>query len=180
MSLALPSRALTYLRARDTTRRDTQRVQQPRTDIAWTQNGDDVPKFGSTIPGAAGRRARGVALGALLAMAAVGCSGPSVALLTGRGGLGPLPSGMFSCYTDFAVGQLVVEPTYGTAIVENNRQVPVMWPVGFIGRRSGGQVEVVNTQGSVVARTGNRYQIEGGYGGTNPTSFVACGYVLSK
>jgi hypothetical protein len=121
-----------------------------------------------------------LALAALVAIAAIGCSGSSVRLLTGRGGLGPLPSGMVSCYTDFAVGQLVVEHTYGTAIIENNRQTPVMWPIGYSGRLSGGQIEVVNTEGSVVARTGNRYQIEGGHGGTNPTSFVACGYVLSK
>jgi hypothetical protein len=117
---------------------------------------------------------------ALVVMAAVACGGLSVPLLTGRGGLGPEPSGMFSCYTNFAVGQLVAEPSYGTAIVENSRQTPVMWPIGYTARLSSGQVEVVDAQGSVVARTGNRYQIEGGYGGYDPSSFVACGYVLSK
>jgi hypothetical protein len=69
---------------------------------------------------------------------------------------------------------------YGTAIVENGHPTPVMWPPGFTARQSGSDVEVLNKQGNVAARTGSRYQIEGGYGGRDPSSFVACGYVLAR
>ena len=140
-----------------------------------------MPKSGiSMLSLAAHGHGRGLALGLLIVITTVGCGGPSVELLTGRGGLGPEPSGIVSCYTNFAVGELVADQAYGTAIVEDNHQTPVMWPPGYTARLSGGRVEVVNKQGDVVARTGNHYQIEGGYGGQDPTSFVACGYVLSK
>jgi hypothetical protein len=122
----------------------------------------------------------GLALALQLASVATACTGPSVPLLTGRGGLGPVANGIVSCYTDFAVGQLVVDAAYGTAIVENGRPTPVMWPPGSTARRAGSEVEVLDKQGSVVARTGSRYQIEGGHGGENPRSFVACGYVLAR
>jgi hypothetical protein len=58
--------------------------------------------------------------------------------------------------------------------------MPVMWPPGSTARRAGSEVEVLDKQGSVVARTGSRYLIEGGHGGENPRSFVACGYVLAR
>ena len=125
-------------------------------------------------------RARGLALTLLMIIMATACAGPAVPLLTGRGGLGTVADGMVSCYTSFALGQLVVDRAYGTAIVENGRPTPVMWPPGFTARQSGSDVEVLNKQGNVAARTGSRYQIEGGYGGRNPSSFVACGYVLDK
>lgn len=34
--------------------------------------------------------------------------------------------------------------------------------------------------GKARARTGNIYQIEGGYGAHDPDAFVACGYILPK
>jgi hypothetical protein len=125
------------------------------------------------------RPAAALALTLLLAIAAAGCTG-SVSLLTGSGGAGSAAKGTVGCYTNFAQGQLVVDAAYGTAIVENGRATPVMWPEGSTARQSGSDVEVVNKDGSVVARTGGRYQIEGGYSGDNPRSFVACGYVLSR
>jgi hypothetical protein len=103
-----------------------------------------------------------------------------VTILTGRGSLGPLTPGMVNCYTDFASGQLTVDATYGTAITDQGHTAPVMWPPGYTGRRAGSEVEVVDASGSVRAKTGNHYQIEGGYGSQNPRAFVACGYVLSK
>jgi hypothetical protein len=126
------------------------------------------------------RLAKRLALTLVLAIAATACAGPAVTLLTGRGSLGPLADGMVGCYTDFALGPLVVDAAYGTAIVEHGHPTPVMWPPGSTARQSGSEVEVLDKKGSVVARTGNRYQIEGGYGGQNPSSFVACGYVLAK
>jgi hypothetical protein len=125
------------------------------------------------------RRASRLTLALLLAILAAACGG-SVPLLTGRGGLGSATEGMVGCYTSFAQGQLVVDAAYGTAIVENGRATPVMWPAGSTGRQSGSDVEVMDKQGAVVARTGGVYQIAGGYSGSNPRSFVACGYVLPR
>jgi hypothetical protein len=99
---------------------------------------------------------------------------PSVTLLTGPG-LGS--SGMVGCYTNFALGQLEFDSASGTAIVENDRRTPVKWPEGYTARQSGWEVEVADASGHVVARTGTRVQIEGGYTGG---SFYACGYVLSR
>lgn len=117
----------------------------------------------------------------LLALAVVGCAGRPVPLLTG-----PNPfadnNGTIGCYTNFAVGTLVVDATYGTAITDESigGSGPVRWPTGYTGRQSGSDVEVIDAQGHVVARTGNRYQIEGAFTGQNPAFWLACGYVLPK
>jgi hypothetical protein len=109
-----------------------------------------------------------------------GCAGRPVHLLTGWGALGPPESGIVGCYTYFTVGELVVDAEFGTAIVEGDgAPVPVMWRPGFTGRQAGSEVEVVNSAGEVVARTGNRYQIEGAHSARYPLpGFLACGYVL--
>jgi hypothetical protein len=93
--------------------------------------------------------------------------GDPVQLLTGPpGGNGG------SCFAASASGLLVVDPTYGTAIVDNNLQsmvpvsdvpVTVAWRPGFIARRSGSEVEVLDPQGNAVAITGRSYRLDGGY-----------------
>jgi len=110
-----------------------------------------------------------------------GLSGRPVPLLTGRGGLGPQDdAGMVGCYTYFVLSPLTVDATYGTAITEFGHTTPVMWPLGYTGRQVGSEVEVLDATGKVRARTGNIYQIEGGYGAHDPDAFVACGYILPK
>jgi hypothetical protein len=103
-----------------------------------------------------------------------------VPLLTGHGGLGPPEDGKVGCYTYFVLSPLTVDATYGTAIREFGHTTPVMWPPGYTGRQVGSEVEVLDATGKVRARTGNTYQIEGGYGAHDPDAFVACGYVLPK
>ena len=76
-----------------------------------------------------------------------------------------------------ARGQLVTDPTYGTAIVEHVRLMPVMWPPGYVGRQIGSDIEVLDTSGQVVARTGNLVQLPVGYSGSDPRVFLTCGYV---
>ena len=78
------------------------------------------------------------------------------------------------------MGELVLDPVYGTAIVEADRPTPIMWPEGYTGRKSVWDVEIVDESGHVVARTGTTVQIEGAYSGVNPFSFIACGYVLVR
>jgi hypothetical protein len=120
-----------------------------------------------------------VAMAAAVCWAFFGPLPPSVTLLTGNGPFHH-EAGIVGCYTNFAVGELVLDPAYGTAIVENDKPTPIMWPEGYTGRQSIFGVEVVDELGHVVARTGTRVQIEGAYSGVNPISFLACGYVLSR
>ena len=84
-------------------------------------------------------------------------------------------TGQGGCFLNFAVGELVVDPVAGTAITQVNRGLtraddrefvtPVKWPAGYTARRSGVEVEVLNTRGDVVARTGGTYRLQGGYEG---------------
>lgn len=92
--------------------------------------------------------------------------GEPVPLLTGDGtGAG--------CYLSFLVDDLVVDPVNGTAVIEEytkdgvpgSRALPIMWPTGYTARRSGSEVEVLSANGHGVARTGERYRIQGGYSG---------------
>jgi hypothetical protein len=99
-------------------------------------------------------------------------------LLTGN--LGSGSEAGVGCFTSGATGQLVTDAAYGTALVEANQTTPVMWPKGYTSRASGWEVDVVDKSGHVVARTGTRVEIEGGYQGENPRAFFACGYVLSR
>jgi hypothetical protein len=124
-----------------------------------------------------------------LALSLVGCgsaeaSGDPVQLITG------VPPGMGGgCYTNSAVGPLIVDPTYGTAITDENGggTTPVVWRPGFTGRRVGSEIVVRDSNGNVVATTGRTYKIAGGYvsGGPDwpelPTRmFWACDFVIPQ
>jgi len=105
-----------------------------------------------------------------LALCLVGCGwlpphGDPVQLITG-------PPHHTGCFAADVSGLLVVDPTYGTAIVANNHPsmvwlsdvpVTVAWRPGFTARRSGSEVEVLDPQGNVVATTGRSYQFLGGF-----------------
>jgi hypothetical protein len=109
----------------------------------------------------------------------VGASAAPVPLLTGAALTGD------GCYTDFAVGLLSVDPTYGTAVKDetsNGHVVPVMWRPGYTALRVGSEVSVLDPAGTVVATTGHRYKIAGGYvskgtAGSSTSAFWACGFV---
>jgi hypothetical protein len=102
----------------------------------------------------------------------VGCSSGAPS-----GGAGQLLTGaVFSggCFTNSASGPLVADPKYGTAIIDEvmtrvtgtqASPVPVAWRPGFSARQAGSEVEVVAPDGHVVATTGKRYRIDGGYVG---------------
>ena len=93
--------------------------------------------------------------------------GGPVPLLTGEGHIGG------GCYLNFLVDDLVVDPVSGTAVIEEytidgqpkSRVLPIMWPTGYSARSSGSEVEVLARNGEVVARTGGRYRLQGGYEG---------------
>jgi len=63
----------------------------------------------------------GLALGLGLALALAVLRGSSVAILTGTGGTGNTEGSPFQmCYTDSDGGELVTDPTYGTALIEHD------------------------------------------------------------
>jgi hypothetical protein len=94
----------------------------------------------------------------------VGCGPSGGPLLTGD----PLGNGW--CYLAEGGGRLVVDPSYGTAIIPpdgstgtlSDRRI-VAWRPGYTARRSGPEVEVLDPQGRVVATTGRSYLLRGGY-----------------
>jgi hypothetical protein len=118
-----------------------------------------------------------------LSLVVLGCSEP-VQLITA-------PVGVWDdgCFTFAAAGRLIVDPEYGTAIVEELQggTSTVAWRPGFRARRVGPEVEVLDPRGNVVARTGRRYVIAGGYvdegsyggwPGLPKPVFMACDTVL--
>jgi hypothetical protein len=133
-----------------------------------------------------GRAATALALAlCLTGCGAAGPSGDRVQLITG------VPPGMASggCYTNFAVGPLIIDPTYGTAATDENGggTTPVVWRPGFTGRRVGSEIVVRDSNGNVVAMTGRRYKIAGGYVGGGPDwpelptrMFWACDFVIPQ
>jgi hypothetical protein len=104
---------------------------------------------------------------ALAAVVAACSSGEPVQLLTSSGSQG--------CFLANTTGRLVTDADAGTAIVQEDMAkltVPVVWPEGYAGRRSGSQVRILDATGKVVATTGERYVLLGGYGGDG--SWVTC------
>lgn len=105
-----------------------------------------------------------------LALMLVGCSSElpgreQVRLLTGPPNAGP---GNVGCFTFGVNGELIVDPTYGTAIIDRGPggaggPTVVAWRPGFTAWRSGSEVAVFDPSGNIVAVTGRRYVLEGGY-----------------
>jgi hypothetical protein len=123
--------------------------------------------------------------GLALALLVIGCADP-VSLLNGV----PPTIGDGGCFTNSAGGPLIVDPKYGTAIVDGDTggsATPVMWRPGYSGRRIGSEIEVLDPDGEVVATTGRSYRIAGGYvdqdvpGGRSPIRvFWACDFVIPQ
>ncbi len=71
------------------------------------------------------------------------------------------------CYAANTTGLLIPDATAGTAIIQEDMgkvTVAVAWPPGYTGRRTlFDQVDVLDQTGHVVARTGNRVELLGGY-----------------
>lgn len=134
---------------------------------------------------------RAVPAALVLTLALVGCgsAGTPVALTTA-------PPSMIGagCYTDSALGELVPDPKYGTAIEDTTTMnggvpvlAPVVWRPGYTASRVNEQVVVRDANGNVVATTGRAYRIEGGYVGGGQDwpqmpdrVFLACGYITPQ
>ena len=104
-------------------------------------------------------------------------SAPVTLLTGGPNGDHRAGAGMNGCYLMGTTGELLTDASAGTAISWDldHKTHPISWPSGFTGRSSGDQVEVLNLAGSVVARTGTRVSLLGGFEGA---TFIACGQYI--
>ena len=84
-----------------------------------------------------------------------------------------------SCYLSGVAGDLVIDSTAGTAIIDDmtGQRVIVTWPQAWTGRSSGSQVEIINRQGQPAYRTGTHVNLSGGFSHADG-SFVVCGLEL--
>ena len=95
----------------------------------------------------------------------VGCGPSAGPLLTGD----PLAGGALAggCFLAEGGGLLVFDPSYGTAIIGEGGTVDgrtiVAWRPGYTARANGSEFDVLDAQGRVVATTGQRYLLHGGY-----------------
>jgi hypothetical protein len=115
----------------------------------------------------------------VLALSLLGCYAAGASAPPGQSV--PLLTGALTCYAGGEGGPtapLVVDAKYGTSFDGQ----PVMWPKGYTARRAGSEVEVLNTDGKVIATTGRTYHIaranapelmpndDGSFDGTPPPS----------
>ena len=76
------------------------------------------------------------------------------------------------CYLMGPTGRLVVDPTYGTAFVQewpsyvegpppgwSPESEPIAWPHGYTARWAGSEIEVHGPSGDLIAVTGRQYEI---------------------
>jgi hypothetical protein len=77
------------------------------------------------------------------------------------------------CYLMGVAGDLVTDPTAGTAIIDRGGRTVLTWPNGWTARSSGSEVEVLNRNGQVAYRTGTHVDLMGGFSHDNE-SFVVC------
>jgi hypothetical protein len=88
------------------------------------------------------------------------------------------PTSQEGCYAMGVAGDLVTDPSAGTAITDDTGgRVVLTWPNGWTARSSGSEVEVLNRKGQVTYRTGMHVNLMGGFSRVDD-SFVVCNLEL--
>jgi hypothetical protein len=127
-----------------------------------------------------------VAAALALGLVVMGCglTADRVQLVTGVPTAEQGNNGQTGCFLFQMDGRLIFDPSFGTEVLSDSfGTVPVAWRPGFTARRAGSEVEVLDRDGNVVAITGQRYSIEGGFVTDWPqqspaaSTFWACGDV---
>jgi len=98
------------------------------------------------------------------------------------GGASPVPAGgglarygsMGGCYLSFEEGRFELGGPTGSYLVVRDKPIVLSWPGDVSTRPDVLSTAVVNARGEVLARTGQRAHIAGGYGGDG--NFWACGF----
>lgn len=115
---------------------------------------------------------------AAVALCLLGCSSgvdsSTVQLATGAGEFPVDPDGHSECVTYYNVGTLIADPENGTAAEGVGGRPdgefgirPLIWPLGYTAHRlAGGEIEVLDLTGEIVATTGQIYKFWTGSWGT--------------
>ena len=85
------------------------------------------------------------------------------------------------CPAALTEGRLVADSVQGIALIEgDDTRRPVIWPYGYFARATSRGLEVVDSEGVVVAREGDRVEIGGGETGPNGDTrpWLVCGEVV--
>jgi hypothetical protein len=78
------------------------------------------------------------------------------------GGPVAIRTGPVGCYASSIEGELVTDPVDGVALIEpGGHRRSVIWSSSWSGRRSGAEVEILNSRGKVEFRTGSYVHIAG-------------------
>jgi hypothetical protein len=77
----------------------------------------------------------------------------------------PPPAAVEACEEVRISGILAADPTYGLGLSYNGAVHGVIWPNGFSARRESDGIALIDPNGEVVAREGNRVQMAGVIGG---------------
>jgi hypothetical protein len=110
------------------------------------------------------RQAIGIAALALALAGCVGSSAPEVEYI-GVPTQGAPAGGMNACMDALAGGTLVDDPRWGIALAQDDgTRMQVVWPAGYVARRTDGLLELVDADGKTVARGGDRVTVAGGTG----------------
>ena len=118
------------------------------------------------------RRTLGLCLAALVLTGCVAAGEPSVEYI----GVPTQPAepGGGACMDALAGGTIVDDPRWGIALAQNDgSRLEVVWPAGYVARRSGSVLELVDGDGRAVARAGDRVTVAGGMGAGD--AWWACG-----
>lgn len=84
------------------------------------------------------------------------------------------PTSQETCYLTGVAGDLVTDPTTGTAIIDDaGGRVALTWPNGWTARSSWFGVEVLSERGTVAYRTGTHVDLMGDFSHDDET-FVVC------
>ena len=110
------------------------------------------------------RRAIGILAVAVVLAGCVGSGSPEVEYI-GIPTQGAPADGVNACMDALASGTLVDDPRWGIALAQDDgSRMQVVWPAGFVARRTDGLLELVNADGNAVAEGGDRVTVAGGMG----------------
>jgi hypothetical protein len=116
------------------------------------------------------RRAIAIATVALVLAGCVVSGNPEVEYI----GVPTQPAGAGACMDALAGGTIVDDERWGIALAQDDgSRLQVVWPAGYVARRTGGVLELVDVDGRAVAQVGDRVTVAGGMGLGD--AWFACG-----
>ena len=80
------------------------------------------------------------------------------------------------CHGALLAGRLVAHPAWGLAVQAGaDAPLRIVWPHGYVGRRAGDRIELLDHSGGVIARSGDSIEMGGPAANVKPVEgFGAC------